>query len=60
MDKWMMGKDDAAEDTDLRKFAIKTLIAYGYGKPRQAIDISGQDGKPIPIILYKNAPEPKN
>lgn len=35
--------------------AIELLLAYGLGKPTQAVELSGQDGGPLRIILEGDA-----
>jgi hypothetical protein len=35
--------------------AIELLLAYGLGKPTQAVELSGRDGEPIRIILEGDA-----
>lgn len=35
--------------------AIELLLSYGLGKPTQAVELSGQDGGPLRIILEGDA-----
>lgn len=46
---------DAINDENLppnaRIRAAETIIAYGYGKPSQSIDLSGRDNKAIEISV---------
>lgn len=41
------GKDRSMRQPRLRLEAVKLLIAYGYGKPRELMEVSGKDGKPM-------------
>lgn len=54
MEEWLAGKGDASTDTDLRKFALKMILNYGYGKPRQAIELQGNIPSSIPVIIYES------
>lgn len=33
---------------------LKELLGYMFGKPKQGVELSGEDGKPIPILSLEN------
>lgn len=40
------------KDKDRLK-AVELLLAYGYGKPKQGFELSGEDGNELKIIIEK-------
>lgn len=39
---WATGKENGKRvPWAIRKFAVNTILAYGFGRPREAIDVSG-------------------
>lgn len=37
--------------------AAEKLAAYGYGKPAQAVEVSGKDGAPLSIVFVREGAE---
>jgi hypothetical protein len=44
------------EDPRVAKAAADSLLDRGYGKPGQAVELSGPDGGPLAVTGYKLAP----
>ena len=36
-----------------RMKAIELLLAYGYGKPKQGVELSGEDGNELKIVIER-------
>ena len=50
---WAEGKDGAT--AQMRVEAAKTLLAYGYGKPRQSVELGGNTEGPLTVQIVSYA-----
>jgi len=52
----------SAREHSVRLAALVKLMEYGYGKPRQQVEVTGQGGDPIRVVIETGVidPEPKS
>lgn len=43
--------EDALEDPLARVAAAKVLLEFGWGKPSQSMQVTGEEGRPLSIII---------
>lgn len=51
IEKLILGLQD--KDPKQVKFSVEMILAYAYGKPKQAIEVSGEEGGPIGFELIR-------
>lgn len=50
---------ETARDQNVKLAALKLLMEYGFGKPRQAVDLNAGDGNGIQIIVTTGVLQPE-
>lgn len=61
--EWCVGKllefIEHARDQNVKLAALKLLMEYGFGKPRQAVELNAGDGNGIQIIVTTGVLQPE-
>jgi len=48
-----------SDDESIQLGAVKTIFEYGWGKPKQEMEVTGKDGSPIIPVINIGIPKPK-